>query len=406
MSPAPAALPPDLPAIRATRARLGGLVVTTPVREWEEPALARDVGPGTRVFLKEELFQRTGTFKPRGALTVMLNLPKDALARGVTAVSAGNHAIAVAYAAQVLGTTAKVAMPRTANPYRVGKCRELGAEVELVADVHVAFKRVKQIEAEEGRTFVHPFEGPRTALGTATLGLELVEQVPDLEAVVVPIGGGGLCAGVAAAVKLVRPDCRVFGVEPEGADTMRRSFAAGSPQAIDAVRTIADSLGAPHAAPYSFGLCRRYVDDLVLVSDDALRQAMLVLFASAKLAVEPAGAAATAALLGPLRERLRGRRVGLIVCGANIDARTFAEHLTAAGGGGRIAEKETIMAKARRTTHRSRTGKKLYAKRDARGRFKDIQTYERAHRADLARTSKGETAARRKRARKKTSRKK
>jgi threonine dehydratase len=409
VSAPPAALPPDLPAIRATRARLGDLVVTTPVREWEEPALAREVGPGTRVFLKEELFQRTGTFKPRGALTVMLNLARDALARGVTAVSAGNHAIAVAYAAQVLGTTAKVAMPRTASPYRVDKCRELGAEVELVADVHVAFTRVKQIEAEEGRTFVHPFEGPRTALGTATLGLELMEQVPDLEAVVVPIGGGGLCAGVAAAVKLARPDCRVFGVEPEGADTMRRSFAAGSPQAIDAVRTIADSLGAPHAAPYSFGLCRRYVDDLVLVSDDALRQAMLLLFASAKLAVEPAGAAATAALLGPLRDRLRGRRVGIIVCGANIDAATFSAHLAAGAGttrGTMASEREVFMAKARRTTHRSKTGKKLYAKRDAKGRFKDIQTYERAHRADLAHKSKAEVQAKRKRAVKKTSRKK
>ena len=169
---------------------------------------------------------------------------------------------------------------------------------------------------------MHPFEGPRTALGTATLGLELMEQVPDLDAVIVPIGGGGLCAGVAAAVKLVAAGCLVFGVEPEGADSMRRSFAAGSPQAIDAVRTIADSLGAPHAAPYSFDLCRRYVDELVLVDDDALRRAMLLLFTSAKLAVEPAGAAATAALCGPLRERLAGRRVGLVVCGANIDAAT------------------------------------------------------------------------------------
>ena len=329
--PAPAA-GPDLAGIRATRARLGSLVVTTPVREWDDPALTREAGPGTHVFLKEELFQRTGTFKPRGALSVMLDLPKDVLARGVTAVSAGNHAIAVAYAAQVLGTTAKVVMPKNANPFRVAKCRDLGAEIDLVEDVHRAFDRVKQIESEEGRTFVHPFEGPRTALGTATLGLELVEQVPDLDAVVVPIGGGGLCAGVAAAVKLARPHCRVYGVEPEGADSMRRSFAAGSPQAIDAVRTIADSLGAPHAAPYSFSLCRRYVDELVLVSDDALRRAMLLIFASAKLAVEPAGAAATAALVGPLRERLQGRRVALIVCGSNIDAATFSAHLAAAGG--------------------------------------------------------------------------
>ena len=318
---------PTLDAIRATRARLGDLVVTTPVRAWDDPALTRELATGTRVVLKEELFQRTGTFKPRGALAVMLDLPKDALSRGVTAVSAGNHAIAVAYAAQVMGSTAKVVMPRTANPFRVDRCRALGAEVELVEDVHRAFDRVKQIEQEEGRTFVHPFEGPRTALGTATLGLELVEQVPDVEAVVVPIGGGGLCAGVAAAVKLARPQVRVYGVEPEGADTMRRSFAAGAPQAIEAVRTIADSLGAPHAAPYSFDLCRRYVDDLVLVGDDALRRAMLLLFSSAKLAVEPAGAAATAALCGPLRERLAGRRVALVVCGANIDAVTFSRHL-------------------------------------------------------------------------------
>ena len=318
---------PTLEAIRATRARLGDLIVETPVRLWHDLPLAEIVGAETRVSLKEELFQRTGSFKPRGALSVMLDLEPKALARGVTAVSAGNHAMAVGYAARVLGTTAKVVMPRTANAFRVQKCRELGAEVVLVDDVHQAFARVEQIQREEGRSFVHPFEGPKTILGTATLGLELIEQAGPLDAVIVPIGGGGLCAGVAAAVKLARSDCQVFGVEPEGADSMHRSFAAGSPQSIDAVRTIADSLGAPHAAPMSFALCRRFVDELVLVDDDGLRRAMLLLFASAKLAVEPAGAAATAALCGPLRERLRGKRVGLVVCGANIDPATFARHL-------------------------------------------------------------------------------
>lgn len=324
-------MPPDEPtleAIRATRARLGDRVVTTPVRIWQDPALERAVGPRTRVLLKQELFQRTGSFKPRGALAVMLDLPPEALARGVTAVSAGNHAMAVAYAAAALGTTAKVVMPRSASPFRVERCRELGATVELVENVHQAFERVHEIEATERRSFVHPFEGPKTALGTATLGLELVEQAEgELDAVIVPIGGGGLCAGVAAAVKLASPGTLVFGVEPEGADSMHRSFAAGSPQPIEAVRTIADSLGAPHAAPYSFALCRRYVDELVLVSDDALRRAMYLLFASAKLAVEPAGAAATAALCGPLVERLRGKRVGLVVCGANIDHATFAAQI-------------------------------------------------------------------------------
>ena len=320
---------PSLESIRATRALLGDRILTTPVREWRDHAVS-SAFPLTRVFLKEELFQRTGSFKPRGALAVMLDLSPEALMRGVTAVSAGNHAMAVAYAAGVLGTTARVVMPKTASPFRVEACRELGAEVELVEDVHLAFERVREIESQEGRSFVHPFEGPRTALGTATLGLEFVEQAPPLDAVIVPIGGGGLAAGVAAAVKLASPQTQVFGVEPTGADSMHRSFAAGSPQSIDAVRTIADSLGAPHAAPYSFGLCRRFVDELVLVDDAALRRAMLLLFRSAKLAVEPAGAAATAALCGPLRERLSGRKVGVIVCGANIDAATFSRCLSEA----------------------------------------------------------------------------
>lgn len=316
--------PPTLTEIRAARDRLRDFVVETPVWRWGNREITDAIGTETQVLLKLELFQHTGTFKPRGALTVMLDLDPTALARGVTAVSAGNHAIAVGYAARLLGTTAKVVMPRSANPARVAACRAYGAEVELVESAHVAFERVRQIEAEEGRTFVHPFEGPLTARGTATLGLELLTQVPDLDAVIVPIGGGGLCAGVATAVKLLAPRCQVFGVEPEGADTMRRSFASGKPEAIDAIRTVADSLGAPHAAPYSFALCRRYVDDLVLVSDDDLREAMRLLFRGMKLAVEPAGAAATAALCGPLRERLRGRRVGLIVCGTNIDVATFA----------------------------------------------------------------------------------
>ncbi|HSE95399.1 MAG TPA: threonine/serine dehydratase [Methylomirabilota bacterium] len=316
--------PPTLSEIRATRAALGDLVVETPVWPWRGPELVQALDADTPVFLKLELFQHTGTFKPRGALAVMQALDRAALARGVTAVSAGNHAVAVAYAARVLGTAATVVMPRNANPARVAACRAYGAAVELVEDVHRAFTRGREIETAEGRALVHPFEGPLTARGTATLGLELAAQVPDLEAVVVPIGGGGLCAGVATAVKLVQPRCQVLGVEPEGADTMRRSFAAGRPEGIDAVRTIADSLGAPHAAPYSFALCQAFVDRLVTVSDEAIRDAMRLLFRGMKLAVEPAGAAATAALLGPLREALRGRRTALVVSGTNIDVDTFA----------------------------------------------------------------------------------
>jgi threonine dehydratase len=314
--------------IRAARERLGDRVRWTPVWEWRGDAVEAAVGTA-RPLLKLELFQYAGSFKPRGALCNMLALGRDQLARGVTAVSAGNHAMAVAYAARALGTTAKVVMPRTANPARVEGCRAYGAEVVLVENVHEAFERVKQIEEAERRAFIHPFEGPLTALGTATVGLELCEQAKELDAVIVPVGGGGLCAGISTAVKKLRPGVRVYGVEPEGADSMHRSFRSGKPEAIEQVRTIADSLGAPHAAPYSFGLCRANVDELVLVSDDQLRAAMRLLFASAKLAVEPAGAAATAALCGPLREKLQGEHVALIVCGANIDAQTFARHLMA-----------------------------------------------------------------------------
>jgi threonine dehydratase len=195
----------------------------------------------------------------------------------------------------------------------------------LTDDVSKAFDEVRRIEREEGRYFVHPFEGVQTILGTATVGLEWGQQVTKLDAVIVPIGGGGLCAGIATAIKQLQPNCEVYGVEPEGADTMYRSLQAGSPQAIEKVQTIADSLGAPYAAPYSMGLCQKFVDEVVLISDDEMRRAMGLLFDSMKLAVEPAGAAATAALCGPLLDRLRGKRVGIIVCGTNIDIVTFAK---------------------------------------------------------------------------------
>lgn len=310
--------------VRAARRQLGGLVDVTPVLALLGPAIAQAFGPKTRPVLKLELFQRTGSFKPRGALLNILSLSRDELARGVCAISAGNHAIATAYAAKVAGTHARIVMIATANPFRVAQCRAWGAEVEFAEDAHAGFQRVEELQIAEARPLIHPFEGIRTATGTATLGLEFMEQVPDLDAVVVPIGGGGLCAGVSAAVKMINPACEVFGVEPTGADSMHRSFAAGEPRGIERVATIADSLGAPYALPVSYALCRENVDELVLVDDEALKAAMRFLVEQARIAVEPAGAAATAALLGPLRERLEGRKVGLIVCGANIDAAGFA----------------------------------------------------------------------------------
>ena len=312
---------PHIREIRALREALMVDVIETPVlRAW---ALERALGGGTRVTAKLEFLQRTGTFKARGALATLRGLSADQLARGVTAVSAGNHAIATSFAAQAMGSSAKVVMIRTASPVRVESCRQYGAEVVLADDVHAAFELAKRIETEEGRYFVHPFEGPSVALGTGTVGLEICEQVPDFDAVIVPVGGGGLIGGIANAVKQLRPDSTIVGVEPQGADTMRRSFAAGEPRSIDRVTTIADSLGAPFALPYSYELTRNNVDELVLVDDSQLRRSMGFLFRAMKLAVEPACAATTAALLWPLREQLQGKHVVLVLCGSNIDWATF-----------------------------------------------------------------------------------
>jgi threonine dehydratase len=309
--------------IAQAQAALAPFLVKTPVHNWAGAEIDRLKPEGSDLWIKLELFQKSGTFKPRGALTVMLNTPTEALKRGVTAVSAGNHAIAVAYAANALGVSARVVMLGTANPARVARARAYGAEVIIAGSGAEAFELARGIAEAEGRSFIHPFEGPYTTLGTATLGAEIVAQMPKLDALIIPIGGGGLASGVALASKLLNPSCKVYGVQPVGADTMRRSFAAGGPVTAEPIKTIADSLGPPYTLPFSYAMCRKYVDEIVLLEDDAIMDGMALLFREMKLAVEPAGAASTAAALGPLRERLAGQRVGLIACGANIDVERF-----------------------------------------------------------------------------------
>lgn len=320
---------PSLDKIRALRDDLASLIYRTPMLRCA--AIEDALGGGTRVSAKLEFLQRTGTFKARGALAVLRSLGAAQLDAGVTAVSAGNHAIATAYAARATGTTAKVVMIRSANPARIEACWFYGAEVVFADDVHSAFDMAAGIERDEGRYFVHPFEGEAVATGTGTLGLEICEQCGDFDALVVPVGGGGLIGGVANAVRKLHPDADIFGVEPIGADSMTRSLAAGRPEAIDRVRSIADSLGAPFALPYSFNLVRAFVDRIVLVDDDALRLTMGFLFEAMHLAVEPACAATTAALLGPLREELLGRNVVLLFCGSNIDWAGYASLVAFAG---------------------------------------------------------------------------
>jgi threonine dehydratase len=315
---------PTLSEIRSAQEKLSGFVRLTPV--WTVPLPQLDAawsGVEEAVF-KLELLQVTGTFKARGALNVMLNLTSQERRRGVTAVSAGNHAVAVAHAARALGISAKVVMIKTANPLRVELTRSSGAEVEFADNGAAAFERVREIETDEGRVFVHPFEGPRTVTGAATLGLEWFEQSGTMDAAVIAVGGGGLIAGVASALKQLSPRTEIYGVEPEGAAAMHQSFGAGQTVTLPSISTIADSLAPPMTTPYTFSVCRQYVDQITLVSDSAIRDAMRVMFRTLKLAVEPAGAAALAAVLGPLREPLQGKaRIGILVCGSNIDARTF-----------------------------------------------------------------------------------
>lgn len=315
---------PKIDAVRVLHERLQEWLIRTPVLRCR--SLENYVGEVVEIHAKLEFLQRTGTFKPRGALSVMLGLDSQQKEAGVTAVSAGNHAIATAFAARAVGTSAKVVMIMNANPLRVERCRDFGAEVVLADDVHSAFDVAEEIQNKEGRFFVHPFEGSDVVLGTATVGLEICEQVPDLDAVIVPIGGGGLCAGISSAVKQLKPRCEVIGVEPVGADSMSRSFASGKPESIEKVATIADSLGAPFALPISYELCKENVDELVLVSDDELKETMGLLFRELKIAVEPACAASTAALLGPLSGRFSGKKVVTVMCGSNIDWQTFAQH--------------------------------------------------------------------------------
>lgn len=312
---------PDLATIERVAGEIAPYVVETPCVPYYGACLPEGMNPAD-IILKLELMQRTGSFKARGAVNVVQSLSDEQKSRGITAFSAGNHAMATAYAASVASVSAKVAMPVTANPYRVERCRDYAAEIEFADDIGQLLAVVERLQHDEGRTLVHPFEGENTTLGTATLGRELCLQDTNLDAVIVPVGGGGLISGIALAVARMMPNCKVYGVEPTGANGMQRSLLQNSPLSSVDVNTIADSLGAPLHLPYSFSLVKEFVQEIVTVTDTAIAESMRLMFEDLKLAVEPAAAAALAALTGPLRQRLEGQRVGIIVCGSNIDLGT------------------------------------------------------------------------------------
>lgn len=314
---------PTIATIEAAARSLSGRIVATPTLTLNShrivPALPKDA----TVHIKLELFQQAGSFKSRGVLLAIDAMSDDDRKAGITAVSAGNHALATSWGAQSAGLSAKVVMPKTADPIRVEGCRAMGAEIVLTEDVGAAFIEVQRLVDEEGRTMLHPFESPYMTLGAATCGAEFAKAHPDMEIVVLPVGGGGFISGMSAAIKLLIPDCTIIGVEPFGADSMFQSFERDEAVHIGSVNTIADSLGAPMALPDGFAITRENVSEIVRIEDDEMRAAMRLLYDSTKLVAEPACAATTAAICGPLRERCEGKRVGIIACGSNIGLEKF-----------------------------------------------------------------------------------
>ena len=282
---------------------------------------------GATAFLKTENFQRTGSFKPRGALFAVASLTPAQRAKGIVTMSAGNAAAAIAYAAAAEGVKVTVVMPQTAPQMKVDATRGYGAEIRFAADMTALRALVAQIHDETGAYFLHPYDDDAMITGHGSLGLEILDEVPDADVIVVGIGGGGLIAGVAVAVAAKKKGVRVVGVEPEGAAAMRVALDAGKPVPLDSVKTIADGLAAPIAGTRGLDICQRLVDDVVVISDATIADGLRFLAERAKLVAEPAGAAATAALLAGRIPVRKGESVVSIVSGGNVDRARFAELL-------------------------------------------------------------------------------
>ena len=319
---------PELEHLQEAQARISGSLHRTPAVS--SRALSERVG--RPVILKCENLQKTGSFKVRGALNSILELDDVARGRGVVAASAGNHAQAVAWAAARAGVSATVVMPANALPTKARASEGYGAEVILQGTVFEAFDVALEVAEDRGLTFLHPFDDPLIVAGQGTLGLEVLDDVPDAATVVVPVGGGGLISGVALAVANLAPVARVYGVEPHGACAMRKSLEKGEAIRLESIDTVADGLGAPMAGELTYEVVRRHVEDVVLVSDDEIREAMAFILARTKLLVEPAGAAGVAALLAG-RIPLAAGPVVAILSGGNVDLDRLADLLAAPGAG-------------------------------------------------------------------------
>jgi threonine dehydratase len=325
----------SLDRIRAARIALAGRVHRTPTLTSE--AAARVVAAATgstladrRLCLKAEHLQKTGSFKPRAALTRVSTLAPEEGARGIVTLSAGNAGQAYAWAGRAAGVPVTVVMPAGAVRSKVDACRGYGAEVVLHgAHVGEAWQRVQELVETEGLTYVHPFDDPDVIAGNGSIGLEILEDLPDVDVVVVGIGGGGLISGIASAVKPLRPSVRIIGVEPVGSDAMSQALARGSPVTI-VPNSVADGLGAPFAGEWTLLAVRRYVDDIVRIDDPTILAGLRFALERLKQVLEPAGAAALAAILAGAVPVRSGERVCVVLSGGNVAIDRIGELAAAA----------------------------------------------------------------------------
>jgi threonine dehydratase len=313
-------LPVTLADVEAARLRVAPYVHRTPVLT----SSSLDARVGARLFFKCETFQKVGAFKARGAFSRLTLLTPEERRRGVVAFSSGNHAQAVALAARTLGISATIVMPHDAPALKLAATRGYGAVVKVYDRAKESREAIaKDIVEREGRVLVPPFDDPAVIAGQGTAALELLEDAPDLDLVLVPCGGGGLLSGVAVAATARRPGIGVWGVEPEAGDDFRRSLAAGHPVEIPVPVTIADCLQTTRAGVHTFAIVSALAKGILTVSDLELRGAMSVLFARMKLVVEPGGAAGFAAVLAGKAPGAAGRRVGVVLSGGNVDPGAF-----------------------------------------------------------------------------------
>lgn len=303
-----------LKEIQQARANLAGVIIPTPLQDSSTFSKLS----GNEVYLKTENLQKTGSFKIRGAYNKIANLSKEEQARGVVAFSAGNHGAGTAYAAKQLGIRATVVMPENPVASKKNAIETYGARTIEYGTTSIAmYEKAFQLHQEEGLTMVHPFDDLHIIAGQGTIGLEILEEQPDLDAIIVPVSGGGLISGVAAALKELKPTIKVIGVNTEGATAMYTSLQHGKPTEVDKVNTIADGLMAKKPGELTFAHTQRYVDDLVLVKESEIAECVSQLAERAKLVVEPSGAAAMAAMING-HVSLRNKKVAVMVSGGNI----------------------------------------------------------------------------------------